>query len=161
MILIIGYGNSLRQDDGAGLILANTLARACRKYDLPARCITTHQLMPELAETIAAEEISVVVFVDTQVVLPSETEPSVQICTLAADISSPSVGHHLTPELLLLYARLLYGRHPAAWLVTVPGIAFDHGESLSQLTQTALNTAPINLLLKGFEAIAQETIIPM
>ena len=160
MILIIGYGNSLRQDDGAGLILANKLAQACRKRDLPVRCITTHQLMPELAPTIAAEEISAVVFVDTRVVLPSETDVAVQIRTLAANTSSPSLGHHLTPETLLLYAQLLYNRHPAAWLVTVPGISFDHGEALSELTKNALATAPISLLLRGFEVIVQETIIP-
>ena len=160
MILIIGYGNSLRQDDGAGLILANTLAHACRTRNLPAKCITTHQLMPELALAIAAEEISVVVFVDTRVALPSEIEPAVQIRPLMADTSSPSLGHHLTPETLLLYARLLYGQQPAAWLVTVPGTAFNHGESLSELTKTALNTAPVNLLLSQLETVIQKTLTP-
>ena len=161
MILIIGYGNSLRQDDGAGLLLANTLAHACRTRNLPAKCITTHQLMPELAPTIAAQEISAVVFVDTRIVLPSETEPAVQIRTLTANTSSPSVGHHLTPETLLLYAQLLYSRQPAAWLVTVPGTAFDHGESLSELTKTALKTAPVNLLLSEIETVIQKTSVPL
>ena len=160
MILIIGYGNSLRQDDGAGLLLANTLAHACRTRNLPAKCITTHQLMPELAPTIAAQEISAVVFVDTRVVLPSENAPGVQIRTLTADTSSPSLGHHLTPETLLLYAQLLYSRKPAAWLVTVPGIAFSHGETLSELSKIALNTASINPLLAELDAVVQETLTP-
>ena len=156
MILIIGYGNSLRQDDGAGLILADTLTQACQARNLPAKCITTHQLTPELAPTIATPETSAVVFVDTRVALPSENAPGVQIRTLIADTSSPSLGHHLTPETLLLYAQLLYSRQPAAWLVTVPGINFDHGEELSELTKNALITAPIDQLLSEFEAVVQK-----
>ena len=161
MILIIGYGNSLRQDDGAGLILANTLAQACRTRDLSARCITTHQLTPELAPTIAAKEISAVVFVDTRVVLPSEIEPTVQMRSLTATGSSSRLGHHFTPETLLLYVQLLFDKQPAAWLLTVPGTAFNHGESLSKLTKTALNTAPTDQLLSEVESVIQEILSPL
>ncbi len=52
-VLVIGYGNSLRRDDGAGLILAAGLVDAWRTHDLPASLITAHQLSPELADDIA------------------------------------------------------------------------------------------------------------
>ena len=118
--------------NGSGLSegILNHIEHSIRTYD-PCLICFTHAVgqMPlhvqPLAPTIAAEEISAVVFVDTRVALPSEIEPAVQIRTLTTDTSSPSLGHHLTLETLLVYARMLYGQQPATWLVTVPGLNFD------------------------------------
>ena len=48
--LIIGYGNDLRSDDGAGIRAATMIAAR----DLAARVIACQQLTPELADDIAA-----------------------------------------------------------------------------------------------------------
>ena len=50
-----------------------------------------------------------------------------------ADTAS-SLGHHLGPATLLLYADRLFDRRPPAWLLRVPGRDFDHGEGLSPVT---------------------------
>ncbi len=141
MILIIGYGNSLRQDDGAGLILAQQLEQLCHTLNRPAERISVQQLVPELALDIAAAGVQAVIFADTHAAAGPNPAPQIQITPLSAANVSPSVGHHLSPEVLLLYADRLFGKQLPAWLVTVPGIAFDHGEAISRFTQTALANA--------------------
>ena len=141
MILIIGYGNTLREDDGAGIQLAHQLEQLCRDLALPARLITAHQLLPEHALDIAASDITTVFFADTRAVPSIQAAPTVEITPLTPQPDSPGLGHHLTPITLLLYAGQLYGHCPPAWLITVPGLNFGHGESLSPLTQQALATA--------------------
>ncbi|MGF1587982.1 MAG: hydrogenase maturation protease [Pleurocapsa sp.] len=57
--LVIGYGNTLRSDDGAGQSAANQIAA----WGLPnVRSLAVHQLTPELAEDIANADT--VIFVD-------------------------------------------------------------------------------------------------
>jgi hydrogenase maturation protease len=118
--LVIGYGNELRRDDGAG----PHVARAVASWGLPGvRALAAHQLAPELAEPVAgAEEVF---FVDagagdTVCVLPVPPEALAQ-----------TFGHTSSPQELLALAEALYGRRPRAWLVTVPAPDLDFGEGLS------------------------------
>lgn len=141
MILIIAYGNNLRRDDGAGLLLAERLEAKCHTRQMKVERIVVHQLTPELSLEVARAEVTAVVFVDAREANPAEPDLGVQIRPVATDIPSPTLGHHLHPVSLLVYARLLYGQHPPAWELTVPGVDFGHGESLSQVTQEALATA--------------------
>src|SRR5690242_12882091 len=58
-LLVIGYGNELRRDDGVGAKVACAVA----EWHLPGiEAIVCHQLTPELAERIASA--AHVVFVD-------------------------------------------------------------------------------------------------
>lgn len=139
MLLIIACGNSLRSDDGAGLILAERLEQACLALDVAVERLSVHQLLPELAVDIAAEAVQTVVFVDTRLAEPGDL-PALQ--PLSPEAASPSVGHHLSPTVLLLYAQALYHRCPPAWQITVPGVNFDHGETLSETAQNALSHVP-------------------
>jgi hypothetical protein len=52
------------------------------------------------------------------------------------------MGHHLNPPALLAYSRYLFNREPPAWLITVPGTDFDHGEGLSVTARKAIDSAP-------------------
>ena len=129
MILIIGYGNSLRQDDGAGLKLAALLTLACHRSNVQAKQLQVQQLTPELVLDIAQPDVQAVIFADTRT-MASDTDPWVQIKPLPIN-EKPGrktgvVGQYLTPETLLLYASALYNRQPPSWLVTVPGSHFDH-----------------------------------
>lgn len=142
MILLIAYGNSLRQDDGAGLRLAERMAGYCQAMGALVRHLAVQQLAPELALEIAAPEVTAVVFVDTRAA--TELAGVVQIAPLAPpEAATPSLGHHFQPGVLLAYAALLLEGRPAppAWLVTVPGVAFEHGEGLSQTASAAIEAA--------------------
>ena len=158
MILIIGYGNSLRQDDGAGLKLAELLALACQQSQLQARQLRVQQLTTELVLDIARPDVQAVIFADTRAIA-SATDACVQIKPLPIN-RKPSgnkgvVGHHLSPETLLLYASMLYDRQPPSWLATVPGSNFGHGETMSDITGLALESSygPIRKWLNQISAL--------
>jgi hydrogenase maturation protease len=140
MILIIGYGNNLRQDDGAGGQLAELIEQVCSQAELQTEQIITHQLTPELALDIARPEIQMVIFADTRIAR-SQADTKIRITPLSTIEATTPVGHHLNPETLLLYSQELYGHRPAAWLFTVPGNSFEHGEGFSSQTEQALQTA--------------------
>ncbi len=140
MILVIAYGNSLRCDDGAGLLLAERLEQELLARQVVVERLAVHQLTPELAADMARDEVTAVVFVDTRAVQIDDPGPKVQIYPICTNQLSSSLGHHVNPATLLTYARLLYDKEPAAWMVTIPGIDFGHGEGLSPLAQQSLDT---------------------
>ncbi len=142
-LLLIACGNNLRRDDGAGLVLAEIIAQECRAKGVEVQCIAVPQLLPELTLEIARPEVAAVLFVDTVVVVvPGTCELGLELYPLDPDLSSPSLGHHVHPATLMTYAGLLYGRQPPAWVMTIPGVDFDHGEGLSETTRKILCTAP-------------------
>jgi hydrogenase maturation protease len=142
VILIIAYGNSLRRDDGAGLILGQMLETALRGLGLEVVRLACHQLTPDVALSVAADDVAAVVFVDTRVADPGEEPPALQLCPLNSDQSAATLGHQVGAATIMTYARLLYEKSPPAWLLTVPGVDFAHGEGLSELTQHVLDTLP-------------------
>jgi hydrogenase maturation protease len=136
-VLVIGYGNSLRRDDGAGLILAQSLVHAWQTENLPVSLITDHQLNPEIADDIVRSGAQLVLFADAAAGAPGASIEAlpIPVPSLHEGIS-PSLGHHVTPEVVLLYARELFGFRGHGWLLSIPGTDFDHGEGLSDATRT-------------------------
>lgn len=118
--LVIGYGNTLRGDDGIGRRLVETIAEEAWPG---VRTVGVHQLTPELVEEIALAER--VVFADA-----AADDRSLRLQPLT--ISNPSsLGHRVDPGWLLSLCVALYGQHPPAWLLTLPARHFSFGEQLS------------------------------
>lgn len=129
--LIIGYGNTLRGDDGVGRYLAEHIAQ----QDWPhCQVLSVHQLTPELAQAIAA--VDQVIFIDAQRG-EGKSNPGVQIKILEPTTISEELGHRGSPTELLTLAKILYGAEVKAWWVLISAVNFDYGESLSFLTQAA------------------------
>jgi hydrogenase maturation protease len=141
MILLIGCGNSLRKDDGAGLVLAELLERSWQLANSRVQRISVHQLTPELAELIAAKSVSVVVFFDSRLTTEMQGMGVVEVHPLALTSSSSSLAHHCNPETVMLYARWLYGKKVPSWKVAIGGRDFAHGEGLSPMAQEAIAEA--------------------
>lgn len=121
--LVIGFGNDFRGDDGVGPEIAKRVD-ALQLRNVRALCV--HQLTPELAEEISA--VGQVFFVDCWKGLrptPIVIEP------LTADGAELHGTHVVDPRALLALSRVLYGRAPRAWLVTVEGVQFEPGGRLS------------------------------
>lgn len=133
-LLVIGIGNSLRRDDGAGLLLARGLADVWQAADRPVRLLLTHQLAPELAEDSAADDVAAVLFVDAAL----DDGGDCRLEPVGDADATPGLGHQVGPALVLLYAERLFGRRPPAWLLRVPGHDFAHGEGLSPATAAAV-----------------------
>lgn len=136
--LIVGYGNPLREDDGAGQM---TVRRLQPRLGKAATAVTCHQLLPELAEPISQQDL--VVFVDVSV---HGTPGTVAVREVVAESYDASFTHHLTPEGLLVYAHVLYGRSPQAYLVTISGAAFGFEEKVSAAVETAVDDAVSQIL---------------
>jgi hydrogenase maturation protease len=130
-LLVIGYGNSLRADDGVGPEVARRLAAEAREG---VTVISAHQLLPEHAEALSAARR--VILVDaTAVGTPGE----IQVRGLLPDAGADAGRlHEVGPETLLALAQLLYGRAPTATLLTVCGYSFEHRETLTCRMQARL-----------------------
>jgi hydrogenase maturation protease len=127
--LVIGYGNPLRRDDGAG----PEVARRIEALGLPGvEVIEAHQLLPEYAEPLSRAERAV--FIDATV---EETATSVEVRPIHPRADASLAAHASDPEALLAVALLIFDHAPDAWLVTIPGIDFSLGESLTPETQSA------------------------
>jgi hydrogenase maturation protease len=145
MVLLFAYGNSLRRDDGAGFVLGDLVERMLSEAGLEVERIDSHQLEPEFALDISGEKISAVLFIDTRAVpdVPGADNLNVHISRIAAaEDVSPSTCHHLDASALMAYARYLFKKEPPAWIITVPGVDFDHGEGLSPAALDAIRRAP-------------------
>jgi hydrogenase maturation protease len=146
-VLILGYGNPLRGDDGVGWHAVQLLLE--RSVELDATVTSYHQLMPELAEAVSKAER--VIFIDARV---GPTPGTVEVCQVAAGAPGyPTLSHHLGPATLLALARGLYGRAPEAWILTITGESFAHTDRLSAPVQSSLAE-----LMRQVETLAlQET----
>lgn len=139
--LVIGFGNSLRGDDGAGRRVVEILEDVLP----PGAAVSLHQLTPEWAETIS--HVDHVIFVDaTAGGFPGE----VRCCPLAAAPRRPAshevASHHVTPDGLLAMAGELYGHRPAAHVITIAGASFELSESLTDKVAAAAPIAAAMIL---------------
>jgi hydrogenase maturation protease len=136
-ILIVGYGNSLRGDDGAGWHAAARLAADPRLTG--ARVLARHQLTPELAAEVATA--SLVVLVDATIDAPPG---SVVLRRVHPTPPTPATwSHHLAPEPLAALAQALYGATPPIVLACV-GVRGD--SCTSDRLSTTLEQALPNLV---------------
>jgi hydrogenase maturation protease len=111
--LVIGYGNTLRGDDGVGPRVAETVG----SLNLPGvHTLICQQLSPELAEPVSSADT--VVFVDAAV----DGTREVQLRKLEPNESSQLMAHTADPRTLLAMARDLFGHAPQAWWLTIPAV---------------------------------------
>ena len=130
--LVIGYGNTLRGDDGVG----PRVAEAVGALRLPGvRTLICQQLSPEHADPIS--QADAVVFVDAAVDAPKE----VQLPPLEPNDSSQLMAHAADPRTMLALARDVFGHAPKAWWLTIPAVQMEFGEDLSPETKRGMNDA--------------------
>jgi hydrogenase maturation protease len=148
-VLVIGYGNPLREDDGVGWRVVEEIERQKSSiFTLQSlETIAVHQLLPELAEEVS--EAAFVIFVDASV----EGEPGeIKVREIAPVVQEMGAfTHHFDPAGLLGYARDLYGRFPRAYLVTVTAVSLGYGEGLSPTIAVTLPALlqQIDMLIQG------------
>ncbi|NJP06425.1 MAG: hydrogenase maturation protease [Chloroflexaceae bacterium] len=140
-VVIVGYGNPLRRDDGVGWVIAQQLLDhpLSGLPTLHIQVIACRQLTPELAEPVSQADL--VLFLDAHGPAPDEPAGNMQQTTITPEpqFVTPLL-HHLTPEQLLASTLEWYGQSPAAMLITVAGSSFDYGETLTPLVAASLPT---------------------
>ncbi len=132
LLLLIGVGNPLREDDGAGPLLAAALAAALAQEGIPTRTIVQQQLVPEMALDVAAPDVAAVCLCDVRVP-EAEDDAGLRLHGPldAAAPEPPGLTHEIGAGTLLAYAALLDDRPRPLWIATVAGRRFGHGEGLS------------------------------
>jgi hydrogenase maturation protease len=158
-VLVVGYGNPLRGDDGVGQEVAEALllekGRDPELAGVSVEC--AHQLVPEMALDLSAAAFAV--FVDAAsdgreaglVTSQPVTAPP------GAGATSPTPGpagacwQDLTPSGLLALARGLYGRTPPAVVVSVGVQDVGLGIGLSPSVQEAVPRA-VGAVRRAIEA---------
>jgi hydrogenase maturation protease len=122
--LLLACGNSLRQDDGVGLRIAEAAEHLFPASRL--RVVAAQQFTPEMAADLAATELAI--FVDAS----AADEPgSIRVVSLAARDESPET-HRLDPPALLAMAQSVCGHAPArAFALTIGAGSFGYGEEIS------------------------------
>jgi hydrogenase maturation protease len=128
-IVIIGYGNPLRCDDG----IAWHAAR-CLREKLPfALIVSVHQLNPELA-AMAAEADGVLFLDAARCGEPGE----ISCARVDPEPNGSQSSHWLTPGQVMALCSQLYNVTPRALVLSVAGACFDHGDTLSAQLTSAL-----------------------
>ena len=131
-LLIIGYGNTLRKDDGVGPAVAEAVAA----LGLPGvETLACPLLAPEVAAPIS--QARVVIFVDAAVDAPRE----VQLRALAPAESSQIMAHAADPRTMLALSRDVFGHTPTAWWLTIPVEDLAIGEGFSPAAQRGVEIA--------------------
>ena len=122
---VIGIGNTLRRDDGAGVAAARRIARTFPD----AHVITAHGLQPEMSEAIA--HCDTVLFIDASIRTSALSVTRVS----AGSGATGSDVHAVTPEGMMTIAQQLYGSAPReALLLEIPAFECGFGERMSERT---------------------------
>lgn len=126
-MILIGYGNPGRGDDGLGPAFSQRLAgRALSELEID----TDYQLVAEHALTISGHEV--VVFADAE--MGGENPFSFQ--EIAAGAPEVLGSHSLKPQTVLALCETLYGAKPRAYVLGISGHEF--GEVKEGLSEKAL-----------------------
>lgn len=140
-ILVFAWGNPSRGDDALGPLFAE----AVEGMQLPGvEVLTDFQLQVEHALDLLGRER--VLFVDasvrTDVQASSEDTQPFLVTTLVSQHVPSHTTHALRPEAVLqVFADVHHQPPPPAWLLSIPGEAWDLGEPVSPVARQRLDAA--------------------
>ncbi|MBI4913199.1 MAG: hydrogenase maturation protease [Acidobacteria bacterium] len=127
-LVVFGWGNESRGDDGLGPLLlqqVEDLARACPALGLET--VLDFQLQVEHVEDLADRRLAL--FLDAS----RSAEPPFEFTELREQRDSSFTSHALSPEALLHAHRKVLGTAPPpCFLLAVRGDGFELGDSLSR-----------------------------
>jgi hydrogenase maturation protease len=131
-LLVIGYGNELRGDDGVG----PTVAEIVERWNLDGvQAIVCPLLTPELADPVSKAQIAV--FVDAAIGNPG----NVLFSKLEPYESSQIIAHAADPRTMLALARDVFGHTPEAWWLQIPVSKLEFGQEFSPDAQRGMAEA--------------------
>ncbi len=142
-IIVIGFGNTLRGDDGiARLVLRELEKRLDKSIDQTTgssriRLVLKHQI--DIIDAEVVSESDVVIFVDAHV---SERLNDIDIREITGrETTTVNVTHISSPEELIVAAKEIYGTTPRAFVCAVRGYDFEFGEQITEPAQRLAHSA--------------------
>lgn len=127
-IYIAGYGNSYRQDDRVGHVLAPMIHQWLENQGIESELSLELQLLPETVYDLAGMDF--VLFVDAHA---QPLEKGYRLAEVRPDLSPPGANLHIMSpgRLLALMDELGLPKPKSAYLLTVAGHSFDFTEELT------------------------------
>ena len=140
-VLILGYGNLDREDDGVAWHILQGVAESLGRPALDVETggldelgqsldlLFVLQLTPELADLMA--DYDYVCFVDAHT---GNYPEELRFESIPAEFQTSPFTHHMTPQTCLVLAKTLQGRAPQGIVVSVRGYQFGFSHTLSPRT---------------------------
>lgn len=131
--LMIGIGNSGRQDDGLGWAFLEAIEnRISDDFDLEYR----YQLQIEDAELIT--HYKKIIFVDADT---AQHGKGFLFSTVTPKSIQTYSSHNLSPETVLALAQSIYKKFPECWILGISGESFELEIGLTDVGKKNLNKA--------------------
>jgi len=155
-ILLLGYGNPDRGDDGVAWHVLKTLFSERGKnsidlFDLEVNPLTENidawfnfQLLPEIADLIVRYDQAV--FIDAHT---GDIKNDLNFGKIKPAYQNAPFTHHMTPASLLAVAESIHGVFPESWLLSVRGYSFEFDHQLTAKTLTLCEKA-VELINQNF-----------
>jgi len=116
-IVVLGYGNPGRQDDGLGPALAAAMEAGGARTGVSIE--SDYQLCVEDAAEVAQHDAAVFADASKTCSAPFEFQ------RLQPRMESSFTSHHVTPEAVLALAAELFGRRVEGYMLSIRGYEFD------------------------------------
>jgi hydrogenase maturation protease len=135
-ILVFGYGNLGRQDDGLGIEFAEYIESHFPNQNITVE--SNYQL--NIEDALLISEFDSVLFVDAT--KEENATAPYQIRTLTPSDVYGISSHSMSPSVVLSFCQNLYKKYPKCFLLTLPGYEWDLKIGL---TDKAKNNLEISL----------------
>ncbi len=149
-ILIYGFGNPGRQDDGLGIVLTEMVEEWTRKESLSnIEVDSNYQLNIEDASNISDKDV--VYFVDA-------SKKEIESFLIEEVIPSPKVDfttHSASPGFILDLCHKIYGKYPQVYLFHIKGYEWEFMEEMTEEAKNNLDKAFQFLIMEIKQQIAK------
>lgn len=127
-ILIYGYGNPGRQDDGLGPALVAFVDEWLKEERMEHVTVdSNYQLQVE--DVTLIHDKGFVIFVDASM---DESVRDIKLERIKADPQSTFSMHAVSPQYILALCTKMYGQHPPAWLLHIRGYEWEFNHDLTR-----------------------------
>ena len=128
-VLIFGYGNLGRQDDGLGIEFTERFANSKLAASLSNHIIVDSNYQLNIEDALLISEFDVVLFIDAS--LQNKTCTPYGIRELAPINVMGISSHSMSPATVLSFCQHLYKKYPRCYLLTLPGYGWELKEELT------------------------------
>ncbi|MCX8095292.1 MAG: hydrogenase maturation protease [Caldisericia bacterium] len=118
-VILVGFGNEYRRDDGLGIKLLDLIE------DEKVKKIKVQELSYSLIDDI--KDYDIVIFIDASI-----EGKDVNLKKIEKTQKFSPLTHHLPPEELLIWAEFINKKHYDFYLLSIRGYDFDFGEEISE-----------------------------
>lgn len=135
-ILIYGYGNPGRQDDGLGVVFIDTIREWIEEKSLKY-IILDQNYQLNVEDALAISDKDIVVFVDAS----QEDISDFKLEKISAANRISFSTHSMHPQSIIGLCQELYARKPLTFILTIKGYQWQLQEGLSEQAQNNLHKA--------------------